>query len=177
MKRIIPEKFPIPEKLEAHLEAGVKHSAGFLHEFKKFAMRGNVVDLAIGVIIGGAFGKIVNSIVNDIVLQPLGPLLGKVDFKNLFITLNGTRYVSLEAAKKAGAPVMQIGNFIQVVIEFLIIALVVFLTVRQINRLVAKKEEAPPPPNTKECPECLSQIPIKARRCAHCSEPVPAPQG
>src|SRR5688572_33339645 len=103
----------IPDKFEPHLERGL----GFLGEFKKFAMRGNVIDLAIGVIIGGAFGKIVNSVVNDVVMSPLGPLLGRVDFKTVFLTLNGATYPSLEAAKKAGAPVIQIGNFLQVIIE------------------------------------------------------------
>jgi large conductance mechanosensitive channel len=158
----------IPNRLEPTLE----RSKGFLHEFKKFAMRGNVIDLAIGVIIGGAFGKIVNSIVNDVVMAPLGPLLGRVDFKNVFITLNGARYASLEAAKKAGAPVLQVGNFIQVVIEFTVVALVVFIAVKQINRLTAKKEAAPPPPDKKECPQCVAQIPIKATRCMYCTQPV-----
>ena len=163
----------IPEQLVTHFDEGTRRGLGFVREFKKFAMRGNVMDLAIGVIIGAAFGKIVNSIVNDIVLQPLAPLLGKVDFKTLFITLDGSRHVSLDAAKKAGAPVMQIGNFLQVTIEFIIIAFVVFLVVRQLNRLTAKKEAAPPPPTHKECPQCCSQIPVKAVRCAHCAQPLP----
>jgi large conductance mechanosensitive channel len=177
MKKIVTENLGkiVPDKLAPHLDEGFKRGAGFMREFKKFAMRGNVIDLAIGVIIGAAFGKIVNSIVNDIVLQPLGPLLGKMDFKTLFITLDGSRHVSLEAAKKAGAPVMQIGNFLQVTIEFVIIAFVVFLVVKQINRLTAKQDAAPPPPTHKECPQCFSQIPIKATRCAHCTEPVPVP--
>ncbi|HKQ38376.1 MAG TPA: large conductance mechanosensitive channel protein MscL [Verrucomicrobiae bacterium] len=162
VKQLIPNRF----------EPTLERSKGFLGEFKKFAMRGNVIDLAIGVIIGGAFGKIVNSIVNDVVMSPLGPLLGKVDFKTVFITLNGARYPSLEAAKKAGAPVIQVGNFIQVVIEFTIVAFVVFLVVKQINRLTAKKEAAPPPPDKKECPQCLAQIPIKATRCMQCTQPV-----
>lgn len=158
----------IPDKFEPHLERG----KGFLGEFKKFAMRGNVIDLAIGVIIGAAFGKIVNSVVNDVVMAPLGPLLGKVDFKTIFITLNGSFYPSLDAAKKAGAPLIQIGNFLQVIIEFTIVAFVVFLVVKQINRLTAKKEAAPLPPDKKECPQCLSHIPIKATRCMHCTQPV-----
>ena len=162
----------IPDALEPHLEQGVKRGIGFIQEFKKFAMRGNVMDLAIGVIIGAAFGKIVNSIVNDIVLQPLGPLLGKMDFKTLFVTLDGSFHASLDAAKKAGAPVMQIGNFLQVTLEFTIIAFVVFLVVKQLNRLTAKKEAAPPPPSQKECPQCCSVIPIKAVRCAHCAQPI-----
>ena len=158
----------IPGSLEPHLE----RSKGFLGEFKKFAMRGNVIDLAIGVVIGAAFGKIVNSIVNDVVMAPLGPLLGKVDFKTIFVTLNGSFYPSLEAAKKAGVPVIQVGNFIQVVIEFVIVAFVIFLVVKQINRLTAKKEAEPPPPDKKDCPQCLAEIPIKATRCMHCTQPV-----
>ena len=158
----------IPGSLEPHLE----RSKGFLGEFKKFAMRGNVIDLAIGVVIGAAFGKIVNSIVNDVVMAPLGPLLGKMDFKTIFVTLNGSFYPSLEAAKKAGAPVIQVGNFIQVVIEFIIVAFVIFLVVKQINRLTAKKEAEPPPPDKKDCPQCLAEIPIKATRCMHCTQPV-----
>src|SRR5688500_11848718 len=146
IKSIIPESF----------EGQIKRGQGFLAEFKKFAMRGNVIDLAIGVIIGGAFGKIVNSVVNDVVMSPLGPLLGRVDFKTVFLTLNGATYPSLEAAKKAGAPVIQIGNFLQVIIEFTIVAFVVFLVVKQINRLTAKKDAAPPPPDKKECPQCMS---------------------
>ena len=171
MKNILPGKI-IPEALEPHFDEGVKRGVGFLREFKKFAMRGNVMDLAIGVVIGAAFGKIVNSIVNDIVLQPLGPLLGKMDFKTLFITLDGSRHVNIDAAKKAGVPVMQIGNFLQVTIEFVVIAFVVFLVVRQINRITAKKDAAPPPPTQKECPQCCSLIPIKAVRCAHCAQPI-----
>lgn len=161
-------KHVIPGSLEPHFE----RSKGFLGEFRKFAMRGNVIDLAIGVIIGAAFGKIVNSIVNDVVMSPLGPLLGKVDFKTIFITLNGSYYPSLDAAKKAGAPVIQVGNFAQVVIEFTIVAFVIFLVVRQINRFTAKKEAGPPPPDKKDCPQCLAQIPIKATRCMHCTQPV-----
>ena len=162
IKSIIPDRF----------EGQIKRGQGFLAEFKKFAMRGNVIDLAIGVIIGAAFGKIVNSVVNDVVMAPLGPLLGKVDFKTIFITLNGSFYPSLDAAKKAGAPLIQIGNFLQVIIEFVIVAFVIFLVVKQINRLTAKKEAEPPPPDKKDCPQCLSQIPIKATRCMHCTQPV-----
>jgi large conductance mechanosensitive channel len=158
----------IPEPLEKDLEKG----RGFFREFKKFAVRGNVMDLAIGVIIGAAFGKIVTSLVNDVFMPPLAPLLGKVDFKNLFITLNGKFYPNVDAAKQAGAPVILIGNFLQQVIEFLIIAFVVFLLVRQINRLTVKASPTPAGPTTKECPQCLSSIPIKATRCAHCTQPV-----
>jgi len=162
----------VKDLIPGSLEEQIKRGQGFLAEFKKFAMRGNVIDLAIGVIIGGAFGKIVNSVVNDVVMAPLGPLLGKVDFKTIFITLNGQWYTSLEAAKKAGAPLIQIGNFLQVVIEFTIVAFVVFLVVKQINRLNAKTEAGPPPPNKKDCPQCLAEIPIKATRCMHCTQPV-----
>lgn len=143
-----------------------------LREFKKFAVRGNVIDLAIGVIIGGAFGKIVTSVVNDLVMAPLGPLLGRVDFKNLFFSLDGHSYENIEVAKKAGAPVFLVGNFFQQIFEFLIIALVVFLVVRQINKLTVKQEPTPPGPTTKECPQCLLQIPIKATRCGHCTQQV-----
>ncbi|BBA71215.1 large conductance mechanosensitive channel protein MscL [Geobacter sulfurreducens] len=136
-------------------------------EFKEFAMKGNVVDLAIGVIIGGAFGKIVTSVVNDIVMPPIGLLMGKMDFSNLFIDLSGKGYESLKAAKDAGAPVISYGAFINTVLDFVIVAFVIFLVVKQINRL--KKEPVPAPPDTKECAFCCSAIPIKATRCPHCT--------
>jgi large conductance mechanosensitive channel len=158
----------MPELLKKEKEKGLN----LLREFKKFAMRGNVIDLAIGVIIGGAFGKIVTSVVNDLVMAPLGPLLGKVDFKSLFISLDAKSYENIEVAKKAGAPIVLLGNFFQQVFEFLIVAFVVFLVVRQINRLTVRQEPTPPGPTTKECPQCLSQIPIKATRCGHCTQPI-----
>ncbi|AAR36188.1 large conductance mechanosensitive channel protein MscL [Geobacter sulfurreducens] len=136
-------------------------------EFKEFAMKGNVVDLAIGVIIGGAFGKIVTSVVNDIVMPPIGLLMGKMDFSNLFIDLSGKGYESLKAAKDAGAPVISYGAFINTVLDFVIVAFVIFLVIKQINRL--KKEPVPAPPDTKECAFCCSAIPIKATRCPHCT--------
>jgi large conductance mechanosensitive channel len=138
-------------------------------EFKKFIMRGNVLDLAIGVIIGAAFGKIVTSMVNDIFNPLIGLGLGKVDFSNLFISLNGQHYDSLADAKKAAAPTINYGLFINTVIEFLIVAFVVFLIVKQVNRLMRHEEPAPPAPTTKECPECCTAIPLGAKRCPACT--------
>jgi large conductance mechanosensitive channel len=136
-------------------------------EFKDFIARGNVVDLAVGIIIGLAFGKIVTSLVNDIIMPPIGLLLGKVDFNNLFINLSGKPYATLAAAKEAGAATINYGVFINTIIEFLIIALVVFLLVRQINKIM--KPAAPPAPPTKDCPYCYSAVPIKATRCPNCT--------
>ena len=139
-------------------------------EFKKFAMRGNVLDLAVGVIIGAAFGKIVDSFVRDVFTPLLSIVTGKVDFKNLFIALDGKTYETLEAARKAGAPLFTYGNFIQAIFDFLIISFVIFLIVRQVNKLTKPE---PPAANTKECPECASVIPLKAKKCAHCASPLP----
>ena len=142
-------------------------------EFRRFIMRGNVLDLAIGVIIGGAFGKIVTSLVNDIIMPPVGLLAGKVDFTSLFINLSSTPYATLTEAQAAGAPTINYGLFFNTVIDFLIVALVVFVLVRQVNRLYPRP--APAAPDTRECPYCLSTIPLKATRCAHCtSELKPA---
>lgn len=138
-----------------------------IKEFKDFIMRGNVIDLAIGVIIGGAFGKIVSSLVTDVLMPPIGMLLGKVDFSNLYLNLSGGSYASLAEAQKAGAATLNYGLFINNVINFLIIALVIFLIVKQINRL--QKPQPSTAPSTKECPFCLSTIPIKATRCPHCT--------
>ena len=138
-----------------------------LDEFKKFVMRGNVLDLAVAVIIGAAFGAIVVSFVNDILMPPIGLLLGGVDFSNLFISLDGQFYPSLAAAQEAGAPTINYGVFINSVINFLIIAFAIFLIVRLANRM--QKEEAPGEPTTKECPHCISTIPIKATRCPNCT--------
>jgi len=143
-----------------------------LKEFKEFAMRGNVVDMAVGIIIGAAFGKIVSSFVADVLMPPIGLLLGKVDFSNLFINLSGQSYPSVDAAKAAGAATMNYGMFLNTVIDFLIVAFAIFLLIKQINRFTAKQEEAPATPTTKDCPRCLSQIPIKATRCAHCTSDV-----
>ena len=142
-----------------------------LKQFRDFALRGNVVDLAVGVIIGAAFGGVVTSLVNDVIMPPIGLLLGNVDFANLFIDISGRAPASLKAAKEAGVPVIAYGQFINDIISFLIIAFVVFLLVKAINRLRA---EPPPPPNTKDCPFCLTAIPIGATRCAACCSEVPA---
>ena len=139
-------------------------------EFKEFAVKGNVVDLAVGVIIGAAFGKIVNSLVADIIMPPIGKLLGKVDFSNLFINLSDKPFESLAEAKKAGAATINYGLFFNICIEFLIVAFAVFLLVKQINRM--KKEPPPADPTTKECPFCLSSIPIKASKCGHCTSQI-----
>jgi large conductance mechanosensitive channel len=140
-----------------------------LKEFKAFAMRGNVVDLAIGVIIGGAFGKIVTSFVNDIIMPPIGLLLGDVNFADLFVALDGKAYESLAKAQEAGAPTLNYGAFINTIIDFIIIAFVIFLLVKQINRLTPKPAPALAEPTTKECPYCFTTIPIKATRCPHCT--------
>jgi len=140
-------------------------------EFKAFIMRGNVLDLAIAVIIGGAFGKIVTSFVNDIIMPPIGLLLGKVDFSNLFLNLSGTPYSSVAEAKKAGVPTINYGMFLNTLIDFLIVALVIFFVVRFANKLQRTK---PAPAATKECPYCLSVIPIKATRCPHCTSELKA---
>ncbi len=142
-----------------------------LKEFKEFALRGNVLDMAIGIIIGAAFSQIVNSLVNDILMPPIGLLLGRVDFSNLFITLSGGHYETLAAAQEAGAVTINYGLFINNVINFLIVAFAVFLLVRGVNRLQrqAQKEEEAAEPTTKECPYCLSTIPLKATRCPQCT--------
>ncbi len=138
-------------------------------EFKAFVMRGNVLDLAVAVIIGGAFGKIVTSLVNDVIMPPIGFLLGKVDFSNLFLNLSGTHYASLAEAQAAGAPTINYGLFLNTVIDFLIVAGVIFLVIRAVGRLQRPQEAKPAEPTTKECPYCLSVIPIRATRCAHCT--------
>ena len=145
-----------------------------LKEFKAFAMRGNVLDMAIGIVIGVAFGKIVTSFVNDVVMPPIGLLLGKVDFSNLFIDLSGKSYATLAEAKAAGAATVKYGVFLNTVIDFIIVAFAIFLLVRQINRMKRQEEAAPAPPTTKECPYCLSSIAINATRCSHCTSEVKA---
>jgi large conductance mechanosensitive channel len=140
-----------------------------LKEFKEFIMRGNVLDLAIAVIIGAAFGKIVTSLVNDVLMPPIGLLLGKVDFSNLFINLSGTPYTSLAEAQAAGAATINYGIFLNNIIDFLIVALVIFFMIRTVNRLQRKKEAPPAEATTKECPFCLSTVPVKATRCPFCT--------
>lgn len=141
-----------------------------LKEFKEFAMRGNVLDMAVGIIIGAAFGRIVTSLVNDVIMPPIGVLLGGVDFTEIYINLSGSSYESLAAAKEAGAATINFGVFINTVLNFLIVAFAIFLLIRNVNRLKRKEEAAPAPaPTTRDCPHCLSSIPIKATRCAHCT--------
>ena len=136
-------------------------------EFKEFAMRGNVLDMAIGIVIGAAFGKIVSSMVNDVIMPPIGLLLGKLDFSNLFVNLSGTPFESLAAAKAAGAATINYGAFINTVLDFVIVAFVIFLIVKQVNRL--KRAAPAPAPATKECPFCAMAIPLKASRCPGCT--------
>jgi len=140
-----------------------------LKEFKEFAMRGNVLDMAIGIIIGAAFGKIITSLVSDVIMPPIGLLLGKLDFSNLYFNLSGQPYASLAAAKAAGASTINYGLFINTVIDFIIVAFVIFLLIRQVNKLKRQPEVAAAVPITKECPYCLSAIPVKAVRCPHCT--------
>jgi large conductance mechanosensitive channel len=142
---------------------------GMIAEFKKFIMRGNVMDLAIGVIIGGAFGKIISSFVADIIMPPIGLLLGKVDFTSLYINLSGTDYPSLVAAQEASAPTINYGLFINNIIDFLIVGLVIFFVVKAINKLQKPKVEAVAVPITKKCAYCITEIPIEATRCPNCT--------
>jgi large conductance mechanosensitive channel len=143
-----------------------------LKEFKTFIMRGNVLDLAVAVIVGGVFGKIVSSLVNDIIMPPIGLVLGKVDFSSLFINLSGKTYNALAEAQAAGAPTIRYGLFLNTVIDFLIVGFVIFMIVRLVNKL--HKAEPAAPATTRECPYCLSMIPIKAIRCAHCTSQLEA---
>jgi large conductance mechanosensitive channel len=149
-----------------------------LKEFKEFAMRGNVVDMAVGIIIGAAFGTIVKSLVSDIIMPPIGLLLGNVDFTNLFIVLKHgaevTSYGSLGAAQETGAVTLNYGAFINTIVSFLIVAFAVFLLIRSLNNLKKKEEAAPAAPTTKDCPYCLSLVPIKATRCGHCTSELTA---
>ncbi len=144
-----------------------------LKEFKEFAMRGNLVDLAIGFIVGAAFSKIVTSLVNDIVMPPIGLLLGRVNFSNLFLNISGEAYSSLAEAKAAGAPTINYGLFLNTIIDFIIVAFVMFLLVKQINRLKAQTDKKPAAaPKTKDCPYCYSSIPLKAKRCPFCTSEI-----
>ena len=140
-----------------------------LKEFKEFAMRGSVLDLAVGVIIGAAFGKVVSSLVDDVIMPPIGRLLGHVDFSNLFINLSDKSYESLAAAKTAGAPTLNYGNFLNTIITFLIVAFAVFLLVRSVNKWMPKPA---PPVTTRDCPQCAMPIPVAAKKCGHCTSAV-----
>jgi large conductance mechanosensitive channel len=141
----------------------------FLKDFKEFAMKGNVLDMAIGIIIGIAFGAIITSLVNDVLMPPFGFLLGDLDFTNLFVSISGTPYSSLEEAVAAGAPIIKYGIFINTIVNFIIVALIIFLLVRGINRLKRPEPKVEEEPTTKECPYCISSIPIKATRCPYCT--------
>lgn len=138
-------------------------------EFKDFAMRGNVVDMAVGIVIGAAFGKIVSSLVNDVLMPPLGLLLGGVDFSNLYINLSGQAYESLAAAKAAGAPTLNYGLFFNTVLDFVIVAFAIFMVIKQMNRLRKPEPKTQAAPTTKNCSYCLSSIAIGASRCPHCT--------
>jgi len=140
-----------------------------LKEFKEFAMRGNMLDLAVGVIIGAAFGGVVTSLVNDLLMPPLGRLVGRVDFSSLFVNLSDQHYDSLAAAKAAGAPTLNYGNFLNTIINFIIVAFAVFLLVRAVNKWFPKPAA---PVTTKECPQCAMPIPIQAKKCGHCTSAV-----
>ena len=140
---------------------------GMVKEFKEFIMRGNVMDMAVGVIVGGAFGAIVNSLVNDVIMPVISLATGKVDFTNLFISLDDNKYATLAAAQEAGGSVFAYGSFIQAVIEFLIIALCIFLVVKGVNKL--RKPEPEAAPTTKVCPFCKNEVPLEATRCGFCT--------
>jgi large conductance mechanosensitive channel len=142
-----------------------------LKEFKEFALRGSVIDMAVGIIVGAAFNGVVKSLVDNVIMPPIGVLLGRVDFSDLFINLSRNQYPSLDAAKKAGAATIAYGVFINTVINFIIVAFAVFILVRQINRLY---KQAPPPPTTRDCPYCATAIPIAAVRCPHCTSELKA---
>lgn len=142
-----------------------------LKEFREFAMRGNLLDLAIGFVLGTAFGRVITSLVNDIVMPPIGFVLGGLDFSSLFITLKGGPYASVAAAKAAGAPTINYGIFINTIVDFVIVAFVLFLVVRQVNRMRRQQEAAP---TTKACPYCVSTIPIGAVRCPNCTSDLKA---
>ena len=144
-----------------------------LKEFREFAARGNVIDLAVGVIIGAAFGKVVSSLVTDVVMPPIGLIIGRVDFKNLFVGLDGRVFPSLAEAQKAGAPTINYGVFLNTIVEFLIVAFVVFLLVRTVNRWVPRPAVAPDEPR-RDCPFCASSIAARAKRCPFCTSEVTA---
>jgi large conductance mechanosensitive channel len=151
-----------------------QQGGSMLKEFREFIARGNVVDLAVGVIIGGAFGAIVTSLVNDIIMPPIGLLLHGVNFKDLFVSMNGQAYPSLQAAQAAGAPTINYGIFVNNVIDFLIVAAVIFLLVRGINELKRPAPAPAPAPTTKECDYCHTMIPLKAVRCPNCTSELKA---
>ena len=144
-----------------------------LKEFKEFALRGNVVDMAVGIIIGGAFGKIVTSLVNDVIMPPIGLLLGGINFSDLFLSLNGKTYATMAAAKAASAPTLNYGMFLNNILDFVIVAVTMFIMIRQFNRLMPAPHPLVPV-TTRECPYCASEIPLKASPCPHCTSEVAA---
>ena len=141
-----------------------------LKQFREFALKGNVIDLSVGIIIGASFGKIVSSLVSDILMPPLGLVIGKVDFSSLFLSLSGKHYTSLVEAKTAGAPTLNYGVFLNNILDFIIVAFALFLIIRWVNKMQRPASIAEPA--AKECPECLSSVPALARRCAHCASPL-----
>jgi large conductance mechanosensitive channel len=143
-----------------------------MQEFKEFAVRGNVVDMAVGILVGAAFGKIVSSLVNDVIMPPISLITGKINFFNLYINLSGGTYNSLEEAKAAGAITINYGTFISSLVSFLVVAVFVFVLVKQINNLKRKEDVASVAPTQKSCPHCFSSISIKATRCPHCTSPL-----
>jgi len=146
------------------------------NEFKKFALKGNMIDLAVGVIIGGAVGKVVTSLVNDILMPPIGLILGRVNFSSIYVNLSRTKYATFEAARAAGAPTINIGLFLNNIVDFLIVALVIFFMVRAMNKMreVAERKAVTAPPATKICPYCKTEIPAGATRCPHCTSDLTA---
>ena len=140
---------------------------GFIGEFKEFAVKGNVIDMAVGIIIGAAFGSIVNSLVKDVIMPPIGMLMGGISFADMFVALDGKAYATLAEAQAAAAPTINYGLFINSIISFIIVALAIFVLIKQINAM--KKQPAPPDPNTKECPYCKESIPKAAVKCSHCT--------
>jgi len=143
-----------------------------LKEFKEFALRGNVLDLAVGVIIGAAFGKVVSSLVDDVIMPPIGKLIGNVDFSSLFLNLSDKHYGTLAEAKTNAAATLNYGTFLNTIINFLIVAFAIFLLVRVVNRWVPKPTPPPPPPPAKDCPQCAMSIPAVAKKCGHCASAV-----
>lgn len=147
-----------------------------MNEFKKFVMRGSVIDMAVGIIIGGAFTKIVNSMVADVMMPPLGLLIGKVDFSNWFVVIKqgatAGPYATIAEAQSAGATTMNLGLFLNAIISFVIVAFCIFLLIKAINKLNSPKEQAPIPVSTKKCPYCCSEIPLEATRCPHCTSEI-----
>jgi large conductance mechanosensitive channel len=171
---IIPGRHRPARDVREHRQVREGEELVMLEEFRKFAMRGNVLDMAVGVIIGGAFGRITTSLVNDVLMPPVGLLLGNVDFTDLYVTLSGATAPTLAAAQEAGAVTLNYGVFLNTVINFLIVAFAVFLLVRTVNRLKERGEAPPPPATTKTCPLCRSTIHLEATRCPQCTSELAA---